>query len=151
MPVTRINHVSFTVRDLDRTVEFYEHVLGFRLLGRKRRNYPGLAKGLFGTSLQTTGDADILIANMQAPGLEVEFIQYTQPASQPYGGDPSTAGSAHLALDCSDIHAERSRLEGLGVHFNSREIVIDDGTGHPWQWCYFRDPDGICVELVEGG
>jgi glyoxylase I family protein len=150
MPVARVNHVSFTVTDLDRTVKFYEQVVGFRLLGRKRRNYPGLCQGLFGDP-QPSGGADILIANMQAGGLQVEFIQYAKPASRPYSGDPSAAGSAHLALECSDIYGERSRLEGLGVHFNSQVIVLDDANGHPWKWCYFRDPDGICVELVEGG
>jgi glyoxylase I family protein len=59
------------------------------------------------------------------------------------------AGSSHLAIRVKEIEAERKRLESLGVEFHAPINVFEE-TGKPaWKWCYFRDPDGICLELVE--
>ena len=68
MRLTDVHHVSFTVTELERTIVFYRDVLGFELVGRKRRNYPGLACGLFGEGQPPTGEAEILIADMQTEG-----------------------------------------------------------------------------------
>jgi hypothetical protein len=50
-----------------------------------------------------------------------------------------------------DIEGERVRLEQAGVHFHTPIRTVEDPGKTPWRWCYFRDPDGICVELVQGG
>ncbi|MBC7293315.1 MAG: VOC family protein, partial [Thermoleophilia bacterium] len=67
----------------------------------------------------------------------------------PYRGDPSQAGSGHLAILTADIDAEYRRLQAAGVHFHSPVRTIAEPGKPVWRWCYFRDPDGICVELVE--
>jgi catechol 2,3-dioxygenase-like lactoylglutathione lyase family enzyme len=95
--------------------------------------------------------AEILIADMAAGESRVEFIQYLEPRSAPYPGNPSVAGSAHLALLTDDIENERARLEQAGVRFHTPIRAVEDSGKTPWRWCYFRDPDGICVELVQGG
>jgi catechol 2,3-dioxygenase-like lactoylglutathione lyase family enzyme len=95
--------------------------------------------------------AEILIADMVVGDSLIEFIQYLQPRSLPYHGNPSVAGSAHIALRTDDIESERARLEEAGVRFHTPIRTVEDPETTPWRWCYFRDPDGICVELVQGG
>jgi catechol 2,3-dioxygenase-like lactoylglutathione lyase family enzyme len=150
MSILGAHHVSFSVTDIEKTVHFYRDVLGLSLRSRSQNEYEGLGTALFGTKWGLNHPhADLQIAVMELGGSRIEFIQYKDPASQPYHMNPSIAGSAHLAIRVDDIVAERKRLEGLGVEFHA-PINIFRETGQPeWKWCYFRDPDGICLELVE--
>ena len=150
MPVIGVHHCSFTVTNIERTVNFYTTVVGVELQSRTRNRYDTLGRALFGTKWgMDQAEADLEIAVMRIGGNKIEFIQYMDPISLPYHQNPSIAGSAHLALRVDDIQAERERLEALGVEFHSPINVFQE-TGKPeWKWCYFRDPDGICLELVE--
>lgn len=150
MAVTGVHHTSFTVGDIERTIGFYQQVLGMRLLARRRRQDKDLGDALFGTCEgQSPKAAEILIADMELGGSRLEFVQYVDPASQPYHGDPSVAGSGHIAVRTEDIEAEYRRIERMGVVFNSPVRTVEHPDKPTWRWCYFRDPDGICVELVE--
>jgi tRNA(Arg) A34 adenosine deaminase TadA/catechol 2,3-dioxygenase-like lactoylglutathione lyase family enzyme len=150
MAIVGIHHVSFTVTDLERTVAFYQDLLGMQLCGRKHRRAADLGTAMFGAAPE--GDAtsaEILIAEMELDGTSVEFIQYVDPATRPYPGDPSVAGSGHLAILTHDIEAEVSRLQAAGVSFHTPVRTVRDPGRPVWRRCYFPDPDGICVELVE--
>ena len=158
MTIAGVHHVSFTVIDLERTVAFYRDVVGMCLVGRKRRRAADLGTALFGggpaeeaagAAAGAPGAAEILIADMELGGTRVEFIQYVAPASAPYPGDPSVAGSAHIAISTRDIEREYRRLQVAGVRFHTPVRTVRDPDRPVWRWCYFRDPDGICVELVE--
>jgi catechol 2,3-dioxygenase-like lactoylglutathione lyase family enzyme len=155
MAIDGIHHVSFTVTDLERTVAFYQRVVGMRLLGRKHRKAEDLGDALLGRPVADEGtgrrSAEILIADMEVGGTQIEFIQYVDPATWPYPGDPSVAGSSHLALLTEDIEAEVRRLQAAGVSFHTPVRTVRDPGRPLWRWCYFRDPDGIVVELVESG
>jgi tRNA(adenine34) deaminase len=171
MTLTGVHHVSFTVTDLERTIAFYRDVVGMRLLGRKHRRADDLGTALLGEGGRSAGAgsarppgavdagsaglrgiaAEILIADMELGDTRMEFIQYVDPASRPYPGDPSVAGSAHVALLTRDIESEFRRLQTAGVRFHTPVRTVRDPDKPVWRWCYFRDPDGICVELVESG
>ncbi len=165
MTVEDLHHVSFTVTDLERTVDFYQRIIGMRLCGRKHRRADDLGQALLGPLPAGGGGADaaarpaatgprggeILIADMELGGRRVEFIQYLDPATKPYPGDPSVVGSGHLALLTADIDAEVQRLQEAGVRFHSSVRTVRDPGRPVWRWCYFRDPDGIVVELVQSG
>ena len=169
MATVGIHHVSFTVTDLERTIAFYRDVVGMRLVGRKHRLATDLGTALFGepeteqtgaapepvgaapepASARTGQPAEILIADMELSGTRVEFIQYVDPPARPYPGDPSMAGSAHIAILAQDIESEFRRLQAAGIRFHTPVRTVRDPGRPEWLWCYFRDPDGICVELVE--
>jgi catechol 2,3-dioxygenase-like lactoylglutathione lyase family enzyme len=151
MTTAGIHHVSFTVSDLERTVDFYRNVVGMLLIGRKHRKAEDLGAALLGAEAREPGAAEILIADMELGGARVEFIQYVEPATTPYPGDPSVAGSAHIAILTEDIESEFRRLQTAGVRFHTPVRTVRDPGRPVWRWCYFRDPDGICVELVESG
>lgn len=150
MAITGTHHVSFSVTDLEKSVDFYQNVLGLELRAKTRNNHEGLGTGLFGTKWGLNqSHADLQIAVMELGGVQVEFIEYRDPKAQPYHMNPSIAGSAHLAIRVKDIEGERSRLENKGVEFHSPINVFHQAGKPDWKWCYFRDPDGICLELVE--
>lgn len=146
MSFSGIWHVSFSVTDIERTIAFYQN-LGFTVRERNRNEYEGLGEALFGTKwgIQQS-HADLLFVMMEFGGLTIEFIQYLDPVAKPYHLDPSVAGSAHIAFRVTDIESERQRLESLGIEFHS-PVNLSRISGR--KWCYFRDPDGIILELVE--
>jgi catechol 2,3-dioxygenase-like lactoylglutathione lyase family enzyme len=169
--IAGIHHMSFTVTDLERTVAFYRDVVGMRLVGRKHRQAADLGTALLGEPEPGPGGAlrgpagaaphqaeaggravqpaEILIADMELGDVQVEFIQYVDPPARPYPGDPSVAGSAHMAILTRDIESEFARLQAAGVRFHTPVRTVHDPGRPVWRWCYLRDPDGICVELVE--
>lgn len=130
-------------------------------MGRKHRAAADLGDALFGTAAPreaTAGTADhatrpaeILIADMELGDTRFEFIQYVEPPSTPFHGDPSSAGSAHVALVSDDIERDYRRLQAAGVRFHSPIRTVRDPGRPEWRWCYFRDPDNLCVELVQSG
>lgn len=150
MALRGIHHTSFTVADLDRTVSFYQDVVGMRLLGRKHRRSDDLGTALLGRRVGDVPEpGEILIADMALGEARLEFIQYVAPPGLAYHGDPSRAGSAHIAILTEDIEMEYDRLAQAGVQFHTPVRTVRDPGMPTWKWCYFRDPDGICVEIVE--
>jgi len=147
--ITGLGHASFTVMDLDRTVDFYVNILGGKLLDRTEDKGDKLCIYVFGEKHPQPG-ASLGIAMVELGGIEIEFIQYLDPpTSVPYHGNPSHAGSAHLAWEVDDIDGMYNQLIGRGVNFHSGvNECIRDGI-LVWKWVYFRDPDNICVELTQ--
>jgi len=54
-----------------------------------------------------------------------------------------------VALRVDDAAQTRADLVAKGVEFLSEVNTVDEGVLAGWRWVYFRDPDGITVELVE--
>lgn len=145
-----VHHFSFSVMDINRTIDFYTKVLGIEIQSRSHNKYETLGTALFGTKWGLNQQhADLELAVVNIGGNRVEFIEYKDPKAQPYHKNPSIAGSAHLAFKVDDIEETRKKLEEAGVEFHSPIQSFMEAGKVEWRWCYFRDPDGIILELVE--
>jgi len=148
--IAGVHHFSFSVTSIDRTIEFYTKVLGVKLQSRGRNQYDTLGAALFGTKWGIHQQrADLELAVMNIGGTRVEFIEYKDPKAQSYHKNPSIAGSAHLAFKVNNIEETRRKLEEAGVEFHSPINTYMELGKIEWKWCYFRDPDGIVLELVQ--
>jgi catechol 2,3-dioxygenase-like lactoylglutathione lyase family enzyme len=148
--ITGVHHFSFSVMNLDRTIEFYTNVLGLPLQSRSRNKYDTLGTALFGKKWGINQPrADLEMAVINIGGTRVEFIEYRDPKVRAYHKNPSVAGSAHLAFKVDNIEEMRKKLEKAGVEFHSPNQSFLEAGKIEWKWCYFRDPDGIILELVE--
>jgi extradiol dioxygenase family protein len=47
--ISGVHHFSFSVKNLDRTIEFYTKILGLKLQSRNRNKYETLGLALFGS------------------------------------------------------------------------------------------------------
>jgi catechol 2,3-dioxygenase-like lactoylglutathione lyase family enzyme len=141
-----IHHTGVTVSDLERSIRFYHEVLGLPFAAGPSEVFddPGL-----GVKVGVPGAKLRLVTFAVGDGL-LELLEYVEPVSPVAEPLPQNAlGSQHVALHVDDIAAEVERLNALGVEFLSDVTAVDDGVLAGWRWVYFRDPDGILVELVE--
>ncbi|MCB0894800.1 MAG: VOC family protein [Nocardioides sp.] len=118
-----LHHVAIVCADVERTVRFYQELLGFPLTEIvENRDYAGSNHFFF-----DIGNGN-LIAFFDFPGLDVG------PYAEVLGG------LHHLAISVEPERwaALRGRLDDAGV-----EYLLESGSS-----IYLRDPDGTRVELI---
>jgi len=123
VPITRLNHAVLFVGDLERSVAFYEQVLGFRNLGGP----PGAA------FLQAAGSSNDHDLGLFAVGSQ----------AGPSGAGRSTVGLYHLAWEVDTLE-ELERISDLLTAENALVGATDHGTTKA---LYGRDPSGIEFEV----
>jgi catechol 2,3-dioxygenase-like lactoylglutathione lyase family enzyme len=118
-----LHHTALISSDVERTVRFYQELLGFPLTELiENRDYPGSSHFFF-----DIGNGNLL-AFFDFPGLDVG------PYAEVLGG------LHHMAISVAPDRWDEivGRLAGAGV---AHEI-------HSGVSVYFRDPDGARIELI---
>ena len=139
-------HTGVTVADLDRSLPFYRDVLGLELIIGPT---PPSSGEEFSEALGVP-NASLRLAVLKVGDGSLELLQYFSPASPVDCPQPPNAfGAMHVAFRVKDIEAEVRRLKAHGVVFNGPVQAIDDGPLAGWRWVYFKDPDGISLELIQ--
>jgi catechol 2,3-dioxygenase-like lactoylglutathione lyase family enzyme len=139
MQLERFDHVSFTVGELERSVEFYGR-FGYEQVRRMRGR--GIKPGDFEVA---DLEVDIVWLRRSKGWPILELVKYLdEPVERARAN--SRIGAAHLCFAVTDLHAAHKELVGEGIEFLSEPRVDQHGTG----WVYLRDPDGNAVELLQG-
>jgi catechol 2,3-dioxygenase-like lactoylglutathione lyase family enzyme len=101
-------------------------------------------------------DAILEVAQLRIPGQipetsthMLELVEYVAPDGKPLDLATANVGVAHLAFTVSGIHDEHARLSSLGVQFRNPPVAIEEGANRGGFSCYFVDPDGITLELLQ--
>ncbi len=132
MTVYGLHHITLVSSDAQRTVDFYTRVLGQRFI-KQTVNFddPGSYHLYF-------GDANA------APGSAITFFEW--PGAPP--GRAGIGGTHHFALRVADrdgLLKWKRRLTDLGI------AVDGPFDRHYFQSIYFRDPDGVILEIATDG
>jgi catechol 2,3-dioxygenase-like lactoylglutathione lyase family enzyme len=140
-------HAGITVSNLDRSLVFYEGLLGLELLWRRLYEEAEVRR-IVGVPEATGHD----IAMLRVPGsdFEVELLEYRglEPASG--ASPPSHTGTGHFCLFVTGIDALHEELRGQGVGFRSDgPVEMTAGANAGGKSLYSLDPDGYVVELHE--
>lgn len=125
MGIFQLNHAVQFVSDLQRSVEFYTDVLGFRQV-----DMGGLKGAAFLKAADSTNDHDL--------GL------FEVPGAGASGAGRSTVGLYHLAWEV-DTLAELERTALRLAEVDALGGTSDHGTTKS---LYGRDPDGLEFEIV---
>jgi catechol 2,3-dioxygenase-like lactoylglutathione lyase family enzyme len=135
-----IAHTSVVVADMDRSLRFYQ-----RLLGMTVTTDSGV-KGPFVSSVAGLPDVRMRIVLLDAgdPVARVELLQFHTPTSSGTAPELPAIGTSHVAFLTDDIHKLHARLTAADVEAVSPPM--NDGR----QWAmHVYDPDGIRVELIQ--
>lgn len=139
------DHVGVTVRDLDRSLDFYRGLLGLEVLRRRDHFKAPHVQTLVGLP-----GAELSVAMLAIPnGGKLELVQYHEPPGGQITASPCDRGGVHFALLVNDISALKARLEANGVAFVSEPQCAPSGPMQGTYFVYCRDPDGAIVELIQ--
>lgn len=121
-----IHHAALVCSDPEQTIRFYQGMLGFPLVELvENRDYPGSSHFFFDVGNRT------LLGFFDFPGAALA---------------PSTEGLGslqHVAISVTPqrFEALRARLDSAGIEYLGPDRGVEESL-------YFRDPDGIQVELL---
>jgi len=140
----KVDHVGYTVADLDRSVAFYSYLLEREPVARKTWDVPYLGR------IQGYENLKVEAAFFGLPGgLTLELVHYLSPGHQLVDMETYNVGNAHLSLVTPDLHALFARLEGYAQLRSEAPVRIEWGPYEGGYAARARDPDGITIELVQ--
>ena len=125
MPAQSLNHYTIKVRDLERTKDFYQDIVGLKAGERPPLNFPGY--WLY------CGD----VPTVHLIGYRAEDTQIPDGPSYP----ASTGRLDHIAFTCNGLKEMRADLQSRGIKFDERVLPRFNMTQ-----LFYLDPDGISVE-----
>lgn len=123
MPVRTLDHVNIRTRDMAATVAFFHDVLD---MARSDR--------MPGWLLDQSGRAVIHVAD--------ESVPYPTDDWMPFAQAESSGIVHHIAFDCDDIDAMRTRLNARGYIFRENHVPQVD-----LDQIFVFAPGGLLVEL----
>jgi catechol-2,3-dioxygenase len=127
MPITRLNHAVLYVRDVERSVDFYTNVLGFRPIGSMDLPNFGAA---FLQAPGSTNDHDLGLFEIGA-------------GAGPSGAGQTTVGLYHLAWEVDTL----DELDRLAGELTARGALVGASDHGSTKALYAKDPDGIEFEV----
>lgn len=147
--IREIIHVGLTVTDLDRSIEFYRDVLGLAFKSEMTMEGPEADK-LFG---HPNAKARIAYLNgsdqLHCPPIELIHFENIKVAQ--HDTDLFTTSASEICFAVEDIEKAYQELKAKGVEFISEPQHFDfSEAGHGQSIAvYFKDPDGIILELTQ--
>lgn len=145
MKIVGAEHTSYTVSNLERSLDFYVGLLGCELLWQ-RMNSSQYLRDVVGFP-----DCVIKQAYLRIPGSEhrLELFEYVTPQGVPADVRTNNTGSSHIAFLVQDLPGAYEELKAKGVRFRSPPTFIDSGANQGGYDAYMLDPDGITMELFQ--
>jgi catechol 2,3-dioxygenase-like lactoylglutathione lyase family enzyme len=144
--ITGADHTSYTVSNLERSLEFYHDLLGFEVLHIR----PQITSHYF-REIVGYPEGVIKGAYLAIPGTshKLELFEYVNPRGTPLDTRNNNPGSSHLAFYVDDLAALYEALKARGVQFRSAPVYMDEGPNEGGWAVYMLDPDGITIELFQ--
>jgi catechol 2,3-dioxygenase-like lactoylglutathione lyase family enzyme len=125
MPAQSLNHYTIKVRDLERTKDFYQEVVGLKVGDRPPLPFPGYW-------LYCGGVPTVHLIGRQAE----------DPVIPDGPADPAPTGRLdHIAFSCDGLKEMRANLQARDIKFDERVLPRFNMTQ-----LFYLDPDGISVE-----
>jgi catechol 2,3-dioxygenase-like lactoylglutathione lyase family enzyme len=138
-----IQHVSYTVRDLDETLAWYRDVLGLEPFMTMEAEGPELSAGL------RVAGAALDVAFLKVGGSWIELIEYVKPDDTRDDLElrRSDHGAAHICLEVEDIQDAYAHLMAHDVDCYNEPTYVPAGPLQGAWFLYFDGPEGLKYEL----
>src|SRR5438270_9771274 len=131
------DHTGFTVSNLERSLAFWQDVLGFELSHRAHHT------GDLASEVTGVPGAEISLAVLKAPGHRIELLEYHARADRKrLNLRPCDAGSVHVALMVDNLDAVLNTIVASGWRAAGTPQTLKTGPNAGRRTVYVRDPDG---------
>jgi len=143
------HHICINVSDLERSLKFYTEILGLKVTLRADIDDAEISRAI------AIPGAKIAAAFLEVPGTPtlIEMFEYVSGAGRSLPEDrmSSDIGVQHVAFQVDDIDEAYQRLKSKGVSFLTEPITVpqDEPNFAGGRICFFSDPDGTTLELLQ--
>ena len=140
------DHTGITVSNLDRSLEFWQNVLGFEFSHRAHQT------GEMASKITGVPGAEIKLAVVNAPGgHKIELLEYLAPPDRKQHVDlrPCDVGSVHVALTVDNLDAVLEKIAASGWKAAGKPQTLKSGPNAGKRVIYVRDPDGTTIEFMQ--
>jgi catechol 2,3-dioxygenase-like lactoylglutathione lyase family enzyme len=140
------DHTGITVSNLERSLKFWQNVLGFELSHRTHQT------GELASEITGVPGAEISLAVLKAPGgHKIELLEYNAPADRRQHVDlrPCDVGHVHVALTVEDLDAVLNKIAASGWKAVGKPQTLQTGPNAGKRVVYVRDPDGTTIEFMQ--
>ena len=138
------NHTMLRIKDPARSLDFYQRILGMRLVDR--RDFEEGKFSLFFLEPRGHGVPPEGAPRAARPGL-LELTHNWGTESDDtvmHSGNEEPRGFGHICLSVPDIEAACARFDAEGVAFRKR---LEDGRMRGL--AFILDPDGYWIEIIQ--
>jgi lactoylglutathione lyase len=125
--VTGVAHLAVTVKDMEKSLDFYSRILGF--------------KKAFEIADKTTGTPWIVYLHIK----KNQFLELFYHGERDNPWEPSLRGFNHICLEIDDIQSTVKHIEDSGWKIDSPLKQGGDKNFQAW----ISDPDGVRIELMQ--
>lgn len=144
--LSELHHTGLTVSDIERSIEFYGSLFSLEEIARVEMEGPAVERNL------DVPGAKILVVLLRGQNSILEFVQYLRPGGELFLLRNCDVGAAHVCFAVDDIEEFMRQLEAKGITPNGPpNDPIPDGPAAGSRFMYFRDPDGLTVEVLQPG
>jgi len=138
------DHTGITVTNLERSMAFWQDVLGFELSHRAHHT------GELASEVTGVPEAEISIAVLKVPGHKIELLEYHAPANRKRVDlKPCDVGSVHVAFTVDNLDAVLSTIAASGWRAAGKPQTLKTGPNAGKRVVYVRDPDGTTIEFMQ--
>jgi len=140
------DHTGITVSNLERSLDFWQNVLGFELSHRAHQTGERVE--------QITGvkGAELKLAVVKTPsGHKIELLEYLAPPDRKKDASlrPCDVGHVHIALTVDDLDAVLKKIAESGWKAAGKPQTLTAGPNAGKRVIYVRDPEGTTIEFME--
>lgn len=125
----KFDHVTITVANMQRSVEFYRDLLGLKVLGK----------------LENKEESSLFVYLDTGNGV-LELFEF-QKEGRPVEASPNEDhGLKHIGFRVDSVDEVISRLRERDVKITLEPLDANGGV----RIAFFEDPDGVLLEVIEG-
>jgi catechol 2,3-dioxygenase-like lactoylglutathione lyase family enzyme len=146
------NHVAMVCSDMQDTVDFYEGILGFRLV--KTLDMNGHGQHFFFEITENDGIAFFWFPSTAAPAPGIASAEWfagemSPGAAQGLAGKSAVGSMHHLSfgVPAEMLEEYHRRLREAGVEVSDIVVQAGDNGEDEIRAFYFKDPDGAVLEF----
>lgn len=139
---TKCHKIGIVVSDMARSVAFYRDKLGFEVVDTGE-SFEEEDEGL------GVRDNHLRVTSLVSGDCHIELMRFLSPLGRSEAPKMNDVGRVHMAFAVDDIHSVYDRLVADGVHVISPPQKDESGFDNV-NWMFFKDPDGILIEVDEG-
>jgi len=147
--IRRIDHIGLVVSNIENSIRFYEEILEMKLKRRLTLVGEGIAK-----VKELNGPAKVDIAVLELNNNYIELLEFKSPKGSKIEHNrimPNQYGEPHIAFEVENIEKIYNSLKNNGINFTSipRQMIAERKEEKCSICTFFRDPDGILLEILQ--